>query len=110
MHTLVFHNGTVSVGDIFRSFWGYEQTNVTFYQVVSTLGKKTVVVRQIDSEITNYETSMSGSKKPLINIFIGQQLKRQVKECSSVPCVKIEDYEIAYKTDIGREHYHSSWA
>ncbi len=37
MKTLTFNNGTVSVGDVFVSSWGYEQTNVNFYQVISVL-------------------------------------------------------------------------
>ena len=40
MKTLTFNNGTVSVGDVFVSSWGYEQTNVNFYQVISVHGKK----------------------------------------------------------------------
>ncbi|HCN5512602.1 TPA: hypothetical protein N6023_004603 [Escherichia coli] len=44
MKVLTFKNDTVSVGDIFVSSWGYEQTNVTFYQVLSVHGKKTVTV------------------------------------------------------------------
>ncbi|PCQ44955.1 hypothetical protein CQA31_23920 [Citrobacter freundii] len=40
MKKLEFRNGTVSVGDVFASSWGYEQTNVGFYQVISTHGKK----------------------------------------------------------------------
>ncbi len=32
MKVLTFKNDTVSVGDIFVSSWGYEQTNVTFYR------------------------------------------------------------------------------
>jgi hypothetical protein len=34
MKVLTFKNDTVSVGDVFVSSWGYEQTNVTFYQVI----------------------------------------------------------------------------
>lgn len=41
MKVLTFKNDTVSVGDVFVSSWGYEQTNVTFYQVLSVHGKKT---------------------------------------------------------------------
>ena len=40
MKVLTFKNDTISVGDIFVSSWGYEQTNVTFYQVLSVHGKK----------------------------------------------------------------------
>ncbi len=28
MNVLVFKNGNVSIGDVFASSWGYEQTNV----------------------------------------------------------------------------------
>lgn len=37
---------TLKVGDILVSSWGYEQTNVEFFEVVKTKGKKTVVLRQ----------------------------------------------------------------
>ena len=40
MKVLTFKNDTVSVGDVFVSSWGYEQTNVTFYRVLSVHGKK----------------------------------------------------------------------
>ncbi len=52
MKVLTFKNDTISVGDIFVSSWGYEQTNVTFYQVLSVHGKKTVTVREIRQLIT----------------------------------------------------------
>jgi hypothetical protein len=47
MKKLEFRNGTVSVGDVFASSWGYEQTNVGFYQVISTHGKKTLTLTVI---------------------------------------------------------------
>ncbi len=34
MKVLTFKNDTVSVGDVFVSSRGYEQTNVTFYRVL----------------------------------------------------------------------------
>ena len=40
-----------SIGDILYTSWGYEQTNVDFYQVVGLAGKKTVKIRQINSKI-----------------------------------------------------------
>ncbi|MHO45241.1 hypothetical protein D9E76_24655 [Escherichia coli] len=51
MKTLTFNNGTVSVGDVFVSSWGYEQTNVNFYQVISVHGKKTVTVQEIRASV-----------------------------------------------------------
>ena len=36
-------------GDIFVYSWGYDQTNVNFFQVIKT-GEKTVAVREIETE------------------------------------------------------------
>lgn len=63
MKVLTFKNDTVSVGDIFVSSWGYEQTNVTFYQVLSVHGKKTVTVARF-APIQNIPIQWSALKLP----------------------------------------------
>ncbi len=78
MKVLTFKNDTVSVGDIFVSSWGYEQTNVTFYRVLSVHGKKTVTVREIRAN-SEYTDSMVGFKTPVLNDFTGECFKRQIK-------------------------------
>lgn len=109
MTALLFKNGSVSVGDVFASSWGYEQTNVTFYQVLSTHGKKTVTVREVRAA-TKLSGSMTGYKTPVLNDFTGETLKRQVKDCFDRLAIRIEDYETAYKTEPTKEHYFSSYA
>lgn len=37
----------VKVGDIFSASWGYEQTNVDFFQVIALVGKHSVRVREV---------------------------------------------------------------
>ena len=37
----------VKVGDIFSASWGYEQTNVNFFQVIALVGKASVRVREV---------------------------------------------------------------
>lgn len=37
----------VKVGDVFESSWGYEQTNVDFFQVVALVGESSVRVREV---------------------------------------------------------------
>ena len=37
----------VKVGDLFHSSWGYDQTNVEFYQVIALVGECSVRVRQV---------------------------------------------------------------
>lgn len=40
----------VKVGDVFYDSWGYEQTNIDFYQVVALKGQTTVELRAINKE------------------------------------------------------------
>ncbi|HAV2297637.1 TPA: hypothetical protein JHK52_004060 [Citrobacter koseri] len=108
MKVLAFKNDTVSVGDVFASSWGYEQTNVSFYQVISTHGKKTITVREIRAA-TQFTDSMTGYKTPVIDDFTGEALKRQVKDCLDDLAIKIEDFETAYKTAPEEKHRFSSY-
>ena len=49
----------VKVGDLFYSSWGYEQTNVDFFQVVALAGESSVRVRQVNPPMVE-ETAVSG--------------------------------------------------
>ena len=40
----------VHVGDLYYDIWGYEQTNVDFYQVVGLKGKHTALIRRIKGD------------------------------------------------------------
>ncbi|EHJ8029657.1 hypothetical protein KB282_003910 [Escherichia coli] len=93
MKTLTFNNGTVSVGDVFVSSWGYEQTNVNFYQVISV----------------HRTHSMSGYKTPLLNDFCGEPLKRRVRDYYSTPAIEIESFETAYKGSPEEKHEFTSY-
>ena len=41
----------VKVGDLFYSSWGYEQTNVNFFQVIALVGKASVRIREVSAEL-----------------------------------------------------------
>jgi len=68
----------IEIGDIFVDEWGYEQTNVDFYQVVKATAK-TVTVRQVeqDSTETTFPASdirtMSGYTTPIKGRFAGSE-------------------------------------
>lgn len=49
----------VKVGDIFEASWGYEQTNVDFFQVVALAGKTSVRVRAVNPPMID-EKAVSG--------------------------------------------------
>ena len=63
---------SAAIGDIFVRSWGYEQTNVDYYQVVGFKGKKSYIVQKIHSALSAGEgcSSMSGYCVPLPNNFI----------------------------------------
>ena len=41
----------VKVGDLFYSSWGYEQTNVDFFQVIALVGESSVRVREVNPPV-----------------------------------------------------------
>ena len=60
----------VKVGDIFKDSWGYEQTNVDYFQVVAKPSSSFIVVKKINYELIDETVSnMSAYVKPLINSF-----------------------------------------
>lgn len=62
---------TVEVGSIFRCSWGYDQTNVDFYEVVkiSTTGK-TVTVRKLRQEMVSDNERGYTTVAPIPGTFI----------------------------------------
>lgn len=52
---------SLKVGDILSASWGYEQTNVDFYQVIALKGKTMVTVKEccLEANDVSYHTSMS---------------------------------------------------
>ena len=59
----------VHLGDIFYSSWGYDQTNVDFYQVVALKGKHTIVLRRNKAKKGLSQTSWNGYTRPVRNEF-----------------------------------------
>ncbi len=43
----------VKVGDLFYTSWGYEQTNVNFFQVIGLCGTQSVRVREVKPRMTD---------------------------------------------------------
>ncbi len=55
----------LAVGDIVYSVWGYEQTNVTFYEVVRLPSGRSATVREIEAEtVEDTPGSMTGASTP----------------------------------------------
>lgn len=86
----------INVDDVFYSVWGYEQTNVNYYQVTEVKGKSTVVLCEIRSEIISHGSNFSGEKQFILNDFKGDKFTRRVKDNGDGVLVRICDSENAH--------------
>jgi hypothetical protein len=90
----------ISVGDILYSSWGYEQTNIDWYQVIATTDK-TITVRQIAGD-RNETGWLQGETRPVRDHFIEEPLTRKVSESNSI---RIESFAHAWLWDGRTKHY-----
>lgn len=67
-----------SVGQLLYNSWGYEQTNIDFYQVIA-IGKKTVTVRPIADRVVSEGKGDYGYKKPVADAFTGESIDKKVQ-------------------------------
>lgn len=102
----------VKVGDIFSCSWGWEQTNVNFFQVVALAGKTSVRLREVYPEIIKEEAVSGMAENRTYKLtrdilpaasrasFIHDQekgdLKRITDGYNGEPRIKISSYASAY--------------
>jgi hypothetical protein len=100
---------TLTVGAVLYSSWGYEQTNVSFYQVVALKGASSVMLRKISGEMVDSEgySSMAGKTRAVRDTFKGEAFAKRVSMYGGRPSVKIDRSETAWLDD-GSAHY-VSW-
>lgn len=69
----------LEVGDILSSHWGYDQTNVDYYQVTALIGEHMVEIREIgcQSEETGW---LQGKSVPAPNKFIGEPMRKIARD------------------------------
>ncbi len=79
-----------AVGDILYSSWGYDQTNVNFYQITAVKGQK-VVLREVKTKVVS-ESGYHENVVPAPDQFHGPPLIRMVGPGS----IKIDDVSRAY--------------
>ena len=72
---------SLRVGDILYSSWGWEQTNIDFYQVVAIRGSA-VDLRQLDQRTTE-DGYMCGTTVPLPDVFKGKTHTHRQQGCKS---------------------------
>ena len=67
----------VKVGDMFCDIWGYEQTNVDFYQVVDLKGSTTVVLKPVNKNARMID-NMSYMVSPIKDDFLEGKYKTRL--------------------------------
>ena len=87
-------------GDILYSSWGYDQTNIDFYQVTDVKGKM-IVVREVEKEMVKDHGSQY-MVMPIKNDFKGSPMRKKVQkgyDNGSKGTIKIASYAYAYEWD-----------
>ena len=96
----------VKVGDIFYNSWGYDQTNIDWYQVVSVSPTgKTCKIREIQANVKD-TGNMTGETTPIPNKFKGPAKQKKIRVSGSEVNLPME-FGWCPKWD-GRPK-HSSW-
>lgn len=99
---------SLEVGDILYTSWGYEQTNVDWYQVVEVKSAKTVVIREICGESVEDTGWMCGYTMPLKGRFV-KDSEPMTKRVRKGDAITVDSVRNAYKWD-GKRKYWSSYA
>ncbi len=82
----------LKVGDIVYSSWGWEQTNITFYQIIECIGRVTVKLRTIQGKTADqgHNGYMSGSVIAQKDKFWGTEiLTKRVSPLGDNCCITI---------------------
>lgn len=96
----------VKIGDVYASSWGYDQTNVDFYQITKIVTDKTIEATEIGSErIEGHPDRVI----PVIDNFIGKPFRKRLTKYLTI---KINNYASAslwdgqpkYCTPFGEGH------
>ncbi len=87
----------IKKGDIFYNSWGYEQTNIDYYQVVKTT-KKTISLTRIKGTAEDYNNSgMTGSVIPLKDNFVDDEVIRKT------PYLLDNNWYVKFNHGIGKQ-------
>jgi hypothetical protein len=90
-------------GDIMVCSWGYDQTNIDYYQVTEVRGKN-VVLREISKKVVGDSGGSSERVMPVPDSFIGEPLLKRPSGSSGKPYVRVTSYSSAHLWDGKPDH------
>jgi hypothetical protein len=91
------NNHGVVAGDVFRCSWGYDQTNIDYYEVIAVTGKTATICRiGCLSENTGW---LQGESVPQLGAFIGKPKKKLIQKRSvdSEAYLTMSSFSTAFK-------------
>lgn len=97
------HN--LKVGDILYSSWGYDQTNIDFYQITE-VKERAVVIRKIESRI-DHEERGADYVVAVPNRFAGPPMTKIPQGSGNSVSIKISNYAYAHPWD-GKPKYETA--
>lgn len=88
---------TLQVGDVLSSSWGWEQTNVDFYQVTELAGKHFIVLREIAAIAAEAgKQTMQGQCVPVVGDYKGESFRKKADGSNRV---RISSFQTASPLD-----------
>lgn len=97
----------VQVGAIFRASWGYEQTNIDYFEVTAVTAK-TVQLRPIGQKAVKATSDMSEYVAPVPGDYTGPAFRRTLARYTRV-FVAVDRRHNAYLWD-GTPDHQTHWA
>jgi hypothetical protein len=89
----------LKVGDILESSWGYDQTNIDFYQVIALVGKASVKLQKMACNSTPEIGFMTAEKTPTRPV--GDPFTKREGQFPDTgrPYIRISNYAYAFPWD-----------
>jgi hypothetical protein len=75
---------TLAVGDVLVSSWGYDQTNIDYYEVVRVVGPSSVEIQQISQSVVGESGGPSEKVVPNKGSYIGAPMLKRANSTNSV--------------------------
>lgn len=89
---------SVEIGQIYYTSWGYEQTNIDFYQVTS-ISKSLVGLTPISSKMTEQDSWASGKVIAIKNSFKGEEFIKRASFSTGQISFTMSSYSTAWLWD-----------
>ncbi len=75
---------SLKIGSILYASWGYDQTNIDFYEVTRLIGRTTLELRELAQEATCDQHGLSGKTRPIPSQYISEPFKKRINIHGSV--------------------------